>query len=74
MTGAAAIDALKHDATIWDAMSRLTVRTGQEASARTLGESRLSRASVPSGLLATDEEIQRKVATPLGEAGDVTRG
>jgi hypothetical protein len=43
----AAISALRHDAQVWDEVTRLA---GQEAGALSLGESQLSWASVASGL------------------------
>jgi hypothetical protein len=72
-TVAAAIEALRHDATVWDEVSGVLDRAGQEAASLTLGESQLSWASVPTGLLDTYTEIQRKVAVLLGEGRTVTR-
>ena len=68
MTVKAAINALRRDADLWDQVARVTDRAGQEAGALVLGESQLSWASVPSGLLDTYADIQRKTAILLGEA------
>lgn len=68
MSVAAAISALRQDAEMWDQVSEVTRRAGQEAGALTLGEAQLSWASVPTGLLSTYTEIQGKVAALLGEA------
>src|SRR4051812_10712617 len=71
MTVAAAISALRHDSGLWDEVAEVTRRAGQEAGALVLDESKLSWASVPSGLLATYAEIQGKTAALLGEATQV---
>lgn len=71
MTLVAAISALRHDSGIWDDVSAVTSRAAQDAQALTLGESELSWASNPTGLLQTYAEIQFKVATLLGEATKV---
>src|SRR3954452_1149377 len=71
MSVAVAINALRHDSGTWDQVSEVTRQTGQEAAALSLGESELSWASVPTGLLATYGEIQNKVAMLLGEATKV---
>jgi hypothetical protein len=73
-TVAVAVEAMRHDAAVWDEVSGVVGRAGQEAAALTLGEAQLSWASVPTGLLDTYQEIQRKVAALLGEGRDVTRG
>lgn len=74
MTVKAAIDALRHDSALWDNVARVTNRAGQEAGALTLGESALSWASVPTGLLSTYAEIQQKTTMLLGEATTVYTG
>jgi hypothetical protein len=71
MSVKAAISALHHDAGMWDQVSTQTGQAGQEAAALTLGESQLSWASSPSGLLDTYAEIQEKVVMLLGEASRV---
>jgi hypothetical protein len=71
MTVTAAISALRHDSGVWDEVAEVTRRAGQEAGALALGESALSWASVPTGLLATYAEIQQKVAALMGEATEV---
>jgi hypothetical protein len=71
MTVAAAISALRHDSALWDEVAEVTRRAGQEAGALTLGESQLSWASAPTGLLNTYEEIRQKAAMLLGEATQV---
>jgi uncharacterized protein YukE len=68
MTVKAAISALHHDAGVWDQVADKTRNAGQEAAALTLGESQLSWASAPTGLLETYAEIQQKVVMLLGEA------
>lgn len=71
MTVTAGISALHHDSAAWDEVAATTGRAGQEASALALGESQLSWASVPTGLLATYAEVQQKVVMLLGEATTV---
>jgi hypothetical protein len=71
MSVAAAISALRHDCGVWDHVSEVTSRSGQEAGGLTLGGSQFSWASVPSGLLDTYAEIQDKVVMLLGEATTV---
>jgi hypothetical protein len=71
MSVAVAISALRHDSGTWDRVSEVTRQAGQEAAALTLGESQLSWAGVPTGLLATYGEIQDKVVMLLGEATKV---
>ncbi|GIF01587.1 hypothetical protein [Paractinoplanes rishiriensis] len=73
MSVTAAIDALRHDAAVWDQVSQVTRRAGQEAGALSLHESLLSWASVPTGLLATYAQIQQKTVTLLDEATAVYR-
>jgi hypothetical protein len=71
MSVAAAISALRHDSGMWDEVSEVTRRAGQEAGELTLGESRLSWASDATGLVSTYAEIQDKVVMLLGEATKV---
>jgi hypothetical protein len=68
MSVKAAISALHHDAGVWDQVAEQTRNAGQEANALALGETQLSWASVPSGLLDTYAEIQQKVVMLLAEA------
>jgi hypothetical protein len=67
----AAISALRQDSDRWDRVAGVTNRAGQEANILVLGESQLSWASVPTGLLSTYAEIQQKVAMLLGVATQV---
>jgi hypothetical protein len=71
MSVTAAISALRHDSEVWDHVSTVTRQAGREAAELTLGESQLSWASVPTGLLSTYAEIQNKVVMLLGEAEQV---
>jgi len=71
MSVVAAISALRHDCEVWDQVAAVTRRSGLEAGALTLGESQLSWASRPSGLLETYAEIHGKVIMLLGEATQV---
>jgi hypothetical protein len=71
MSVVAAISALRHDSGVWDQVSQVTRRAGQEAGALSLGESQLSWASVSSGLLHTYAEVQDKAVMLLGEATTV---
>lgn len=71
MSVTAAISALRHDSGVWDRVSEVTRQAGQEAGALVLGESQLSWASAPTGLLASYTEIHRKVIMLLGEATEV---
>jgi hypothetical protein len=73
MSVAAAISALRHDSGVWDEVSGVTNRAGQEAGVLSLGESQLSWASVPTGLLGTYAEVLDKVVMLLGEATTVYR-
>src|SRR4051794_37443657 len=68
MTVRVAIDALRHDAGVWDQVATVTSQAGQEAAGLTLGESQLSWASASTGMLDTYAEIQNKVVMLLGEA------
>jgi hypothetical protein len=74
MSVTAAIEALRHDAGVWDEVSEVTRRSGQEAGALALGEGELSWASVATGLLNSYAEIQSKVVTLLGEATSTYSG
>jgi hypothetical protein len=56
---------------MWDEVSSVTRRAGQEAAELSLGESQLSWASAATGLLGTYAEIQNKVVMLLGEATTV---
>jgi hypothetical protein len=67
----AAISALRRDSAMWDQVAAVTSQAGQEAGVLTLGESQLSWASVPTGLLRTYGEAQAKAALLLGEATQV---
>lgn len=71
MSVTAAIGALRHDAGVWDQVSEVTRRAGQEAGALSLGDGELSWASVSTGLLDSYAEIQQKVVMLLGEATTV---
>jgi hypothetical protein len=66
-----ALAALRHDAGVWERVAAVTRQAGREAAELTLGESHLSWASAPTGLLGTYAEIQRKAVMLLAEATEV---
>jgi uncharacterized protein YukE len=68
-----AVEAMLHDATMWDQTSQVTRQAGQEAGALVLDATELSWASRDTGLLSTYAEIQQKVSTLLDEASKVYR-
>jgi hypothetical protein len=68
MTLRAAIEALRHDAGMWQEVATATGAARTAADGLALGESALSWASRPTGLLDTYEEIRAKAAGLLGEA------
>ncbi|MFC4065104.1 hypothetical protein [Actinoplanes subglobosus] len=74
MTLKAALDALHRDAASWEQVAAVTRQAAQEAGRLTLGPAELSWASLPSGLLDTYAELQRKVVTLLDEASEVYSG
>ncbi len=67
MTLQVAIEALRADAEVWDGVAAVVGRAGQEAGSLGLGESELSWAANPTGLITTYAEIQQKAARLLGE-------
>src|SRR5689334_8896610 len=71
MSLTAALSALRHDSGVWDEVAAVTRQAGQDAAGLTLGESQLSWASVPTGLLDTYAEAQNKVVMLLDEANQV---
>lgn len=68
MTLKADIGALRLDAGVWANVARVTNTAATAADRLTLGESQLSWASSPTGLLHTYEEIRAKVSRLLSEA------
>lgn len=72
MTLKAALDALHRDAASWEQVAAVTRQAAQEASLLTLSAHELSWASLPSGLLDTYAELQRKVVTLLEEASGLS--
>ncbi|WP_433790684.1 hypothetical protein [Actinoplanes sp. CA-252034] len=74
MTLKAALDALHRDAASWEQVASVTRQASYEANLLTLGPGELSWASLPSGLLETYAELQRKVVTLLEEASEVYSG
>ena len=74
VTVKAAIEALRHDAGVWDRVAQVTNVAGQETQALTLTEADLSWASNYTALLGTYAEIQGKTATLLSEATTVYTG
>jgi hypothetical protein len=71
VTVMAAIEALRHDAGVWDRVAHVTDAASQEARGLTLTEADLSWASNYTSLLGTYAEIQQKTATLLSEATTV---
>jgi hypothetical protein len=74
MTLKAALDALHRDAASWERVASVTRQAAYEASLLTLGPGELSWASLPSGLLDTYADLQRKVVMLLEEASEVYGG
>ncbi|SDT74714.1 hypothetical protein [Actinoplanes derwentensis] len=74
MTLQAALEALRRDAASWEQVSAVTRQAAMEASQLTLSANELSWAALPSGLLDTYAELQRKAATLLEEASEVYSG
>jgi hypothetical protein len=74
MTLVAALNALRHDAGVWDEISHTLGTAAQEANALTLTEADLSWASQPTGLLESYAQIQQKVAALLREGSVVCGG
>lgn len=68
MTVQAAIEALRHDAGVWDRVAQVTDGAAQAARGLTLTEAQLSWAAVNTPLLGTYAGIQDKVARLLAEA------
>lgn len=67
MSVEAAIDALYHDAGIWEDISGVAGRASGAAAGLTLTEDALSWACIPTGLRETYEEIRVKAQRLLGE-------
>ena len=74
MTVKAAIEALRHDAGVWDRVAQVTNVASAEAQGLTLTEADLSWAGNYTALLGTYADIQRKTATLLTEATTVYTG
>lgn len=74
MTLQAALEALHSDADSWEQVAAVTRQAAYEASQLTLSAHELSWASLPTGLLDTYAELQRKVVTLLEEASEVYDG
>jgi hypothetical protein len=68
MSLTAAIDALRHDAEMWDKVAQVTRTAGQEAQSLALSDTELSWASPSTGLQASYAEIQNKVTDLLDQA------
>jgi hypothetical protein len=74
MTLQVALEALHHDADSWEQAAAVTRQAAQAASQLTLSAHELSWAALPTGLLDTYAELQRKAVTLLEEASEVYSG
>jgi hypothetical protein len=74
VTVKAAIEALRHDVSVWDRVAQVTHVASQEAQGLTLDEADLSWAGSYTALLGTYAEIHQKTATLLTEASTVYTG
>ncbi len=71
MTLQAAIDALRHDAGIWEQIGGATSSAGAAAGQLTLTETTMSFAADRTGLLGTYNELTARIAGLLGDGSEV---
>ncbi|SDS55935.1 hypothetical protein [Actinoplanes derwentensis] len=74
MTLQVALEALHHDADSWERVAAVTRQAAQAASQLTLSAHELSWAALPTGLLDTYAELQRKAVTLVEEASEIYSG
>lgn len=74
MTLKASLEAIRHDADVWDRISSVTNVASHDAHGLVLTENDLSWAGNHTSLLGTYTQIQQKTAVLLGEATRVFSG